>query len=245
MQAIIMAAGKGSRIGNRTKDKPKAFIEINGKKLIEYNVILLKKLGIEDIIIVTGYQEECFRELFAKDEAVHLVYNPFYELMNVIGSFYMGMGELREDFLYLHADTLCEPSVFEDLLKDNADISLPYDPKPCDGEAMKIRSDNGIIVEVNKTMDVANADGEFIGIARFSAKVLDSLKKETVQVLKEKKFDGYFEEALQKLINENAWKINPISVENRFWIEIDFEEDLERAKRTITDDLLSLDIIKK
>ena len=49
MQAIIMAAGKGSRLGKITEGKPKSFAEIKGKKLIEYNLQLLKKYGIEEM----------------------------------------------------------------------------------------------------------------------------------------------------------------------------------------------------
>ncbi|MDF2565867.1 MAG: putative sugar nucleotidyltransferase, partial [Massilibacillus sp.] len=63
MQAIIMAAGKGSRLGEITNGKPKSFLEIKGKKLIEYNIQMLHKYGIHDITIVTGYQSEAFVEL--------------------------------------------------------------------------------------------------------------------------------------------------------------------------------------
>lgn len=58
MQAIIMAAGKGSRLGSLTKGKPKSFVEIKGKKLIEYNLQLLQKYHVDEIIIVTGYQTD-------------------------------------------------------------------------------------------------------------------------------------------------------------------------------------------
>ena len=58
MQAIILAAGKGSRLGELTNNKPKSFIEIKGKKLIEYNLDMLLKYGINDITIVTGYMSE-------------------------------------------------------------------------------------------------------------------------------------------------------------------------------------------
>ena len=54
MQAIIMAAGKGSRLGSLTDGKPKSFVEIKKKKLIDYNLDLLRHYGVDEIIIVTG-----------------------------------------------------------------------------------------------------------------------------------------------------------------------------------------------
>ena len=89
MQAIIMAAGKGSRLKNLTGGKPKSFLEIKGKKLIEYNLRLLQKYQINDIIIVTGYQSESFEAFTANMNNIRLIYNPFYEMVNVLGSFYM------------------------------------------------------------------------------------------------------------------------------------------------------------
>ena len=115
MQAIIMAAGKGSRLGSLTEGKPKSFVEIQGKKLIEYNLKLLENYHIDEIIIVTGYQNRKFEELTKDKKTIRLVYNPFYEMVNVLGSFYMGMHFLKDDFIYLHADTLCEPKLFEKL----------------------------------------------------------------------------------------------------------------------------------
>ena len=70
MQAIIMAAGKGSRLGNLTEDKPKAFLEIQGIKLIEYNLAMLHAYGIEDIIIVTGYLNEHYEQLCSKFKGI-------------------------------------------------------------------------------------------------------------------------------------------------------------------------------
>ena len=55
MQAIIMAAGKGSRLGEMVHDRPKSFAEINGKKLIDINLQMLREFGIQDINIVTGH----------------------------------------------------------------------------------------------------------------------------------------------------------------------------------------------
>ncbi len=240
MQAIIMAAGKGSRLGAFTGGKPKSFVEINGKKLIEYNICLLEKYHIDEIIIVTGYQSEAFEDLLAGEENVRFVYNPFYEMMNVLGSFYMGMGMLHDDFIYLHADTLCEPAIFEKLVRMEADIILPVEYNRCDDEAMKVRSENGKLVKITKQMSVEDAEGEFIGMAAFKKEVLPALKEKTKQLMKEKDFGDYFEGAIQRLIDEEDFNIKTVPTDGAFWAEIDFKEDYEEAAEHIPDSLAGI-----
>lgn len=241
MQAIIMAAGKGSRLGSLTEGKPKSFVKINGKKLIEYNLEILQQHGIEEIIIVTGYQCEAFEELTRNMPNVQLRYNPFYEMVNVLGSFYMGMEALHDDFIYLHADTLCEPIIFDEMVKFQSDILLPVEYKQCDEEAMKVRSEKGKIVEITKQMSLDLAEGEFIGIAAFRKEVLPSLKEKTKLLLKEKKFAEYFESAIQRLIDEENFEVKAIPMGDAFWAEIDFLEDYERAVANMPKSLLNLD----
>lgn len=240
MQAIIMAAGKGSRLGSLTAGKPKSFAEIKGRKLIEYNLKLLEKFHVDEIILVTGYQTEQFEELVKDRKNIKIAYNPFYEMVNVLGSFYMGMDKLYDDFIYLHADTICEPSIFEKLVKMDADVTLPVDYKTCDDEAMKVRTNNGKVVELTKQMPVELAEGEFIGMASFQRKVLPVLQEKTRQLMKEKAFDVYFESAVQRLVDEEAFDIKAISTDEAFWAEIDFIEDYEKASSEIPESLTGI-----
>ncbi|MCM1174226.1 MAG: phosphocholine cytidylyltransferase family protein [Blautia sp.] len=240
MQAIIMAAGKGSRLGSLTEGNPKAFVEIHGKKLIEYNLKLLETYHIDEIIIVTGYQNRKFEELTKDLKNVSLVYNPFYEMVNVLGSFYMGMHLLKDDFIYLHADTLCEPKLFKKLTTLEADCVLPVDYKKCDTEAMKVRCEQGKIVQITKQMENESADGEFIGMASFRKEVLPALVEKTKRLMEEKAFTAYFESAIQRLIDEENFNIKAVPTEGAFWAEIDFAEDYEKAVREMPESLAEI-----
>lgn len=240
MQAIVMAAGKGSRLGSLTGGKPKAFVPINGKKLIDYNLKLLEKYNIDEIIIVTGYQCAAFEELAADNKKIKTVFNPFYEMVNVLGSFYMGTHLLHDDFIYLHADTICEPRIFERLVKMEADVTLPVDRKACDDEAMKVRSEDGKIVQITKNMPNEMADGEFIGMASFRKSVIPALCEKTKQLLMEKEFAAYFESAIQRLIDETKFDIREVPTDGAFWAEIDFMEDYENAVKKIPKSLTGL-----
>lgn len=241
MQAIVMAAGRGSRLGNLTDDMPKAFLEVKDIKLIEYNLALLKSLGVQDIVLVTGYRSEMFENLVSNMKGVRCVYNPFFGMMNVLGSFFMGQEYLADDdLIYMHADTLCAPGVIRDMLAKDADIVLPVDFGPCDEEAMKVRLVDGEIETISKGIPVDEAAGEFIGICKIAANAIAPLKKSARKLLGEGHFDYYFEGALQDLVDEGACSAVCVDTANRFWGEVDFLEDYRRVESNMPDDLYAI-----
>ena len=240
MQAIIMAAGKGSRLGSLTENRPKAFLEIEGIKLIEYNIALLHVCGVKDIIVVTGYENKQFEELVREIDGIRCVYNPFYEMVNVLGSFYMGQEYLTEDTVYMHADTLCSVDIIKDMLKEKGDMVLPVDFKVCDEEAMKVQTKDGYITEISKEIPCESGEGEFIGIAKISKNILPDLKLSVKKMMEEKQFGSYFEGAIQDLIGIGKYDFKVLSTKERFWGEIDFEEDYKRALAEIPKDLVML-----
>ena len=241
MQAIIMAAGKGSRLGSLTQEKPKSFLEIRGIKLIEYNIALLHEHGIKDIIIVTGYQNEMFEELAEKTEGIRCVYNPFYEMTNVLGSFFMAQEYLADtDTVYMHADTLCAPEIFEIMLRTDADMVLPVEFKECDEEAMKVKTNNGLVIEISKNIPCSEGEGEFIGIMKIGRRILPDLKKASKELMNNKEFLSYFEGAVQKLIDWGGYEIKTISTGEYFWGEIDFLDDYNNACEKIPKNLVEL-----
>ena len=240
MQAIIMAAGKGSRLGQLTKDKPKSFVEVKGIKLLEYNIALLHEYGITDIVVVTGYMSEKIEELCKNITGVRCVFNPFYEQVNVLGSFYIGMPYIHEDIIYMHADTLCAPSIFDRLIHKLADIVLPIDYKVCDEEAMKVRTDENKVVEISKNISCSEAEGEFIGIAKISKEALVDIKYATKVLMQKKEFTSYFEGAIEYLINHKDYKPSIVSTDGEFWGEIDFMEDYENVCSKIPEELFRM-----
>lgn len=241
MQAIIMAAGKGSRLGSLIQDKPKSFLEIRGIKLIEYNIALLHAHDIKDIIIVTGYQNEIFEEFAEKTEGIKCVYNPFYEMTNVLGSFFMAQDYLDDtDTVYMHADTLCAPEIFETMLETNADMVLPVEFKECDEEAMKVKTNNGLVIEISKNIPCSEGEGEFIGIMKIGRRILPDLKKATKELMKNKEFSSYFEGAIQRLIDWGGYKVKTIPTGEYFWGEIDFLDDYNIACERMPENFVEL-----
>src|SRR5690349_1532881 len=105
MQAIIMAAGKGSRLYPLTKEQPKCLLELGGKTILSHHLDVLANNGITDTVVVTGYKAHKVEEHLEGRKGVRIVFNPFYEHCNVLGSFWMGMPFLNNEFIFIHGDT--------------------------------------------------------------------------------------------------------------------------------------------
>jgi len=230
LQAIIMAAGKGSRLSPLTDNIPKCMIEVGGRPLLDYQLRLFEKYGVDEIIIVTGNKHEIIEQYVQHNFRIKTIYNKDYESTNVLGSFSVGMEYLSEEFIYAHADTIFDEIVISKIIQETADIILPIDVKPCGEEEMKVQIDkNGAIKFINKTMNSELAWGEFLGVAKFSKKALNLLKNETNKILQSQKSTAFFEVAIQNIINNNECSIQSIDVSGVYWNEIDFLNDYEEA----------------
>lgn len=238
MQAIIMAAGRGSRLGCLTDNIPKAFLEAKGHRLIDYNLALLREHGIEDIKIVTGYRAELYEALAKAKAGMTCIYNPFYEHCNVLGSFYMAQERLENaDTIYLHADTLCHPEIFREMVQGEGDIVMPVDFKPCDSEAMKVTTRAGQVIKVSKEISAAESEGEFIGMAKLSKNVMPAIKKASRKLMRNGCLKSYFEGAIQEVINQGGYSVPALPTRNRFWGEVDFQKDYNYVKSNLPDTL--------
>ena len=238
MQAIIMAAGRGSRLGVLTDSIPKAFLKVNGYRLIDFNISLLHENGIKDIKIVTGYRAEFYEDLAKEYEGITCIYNPFYEHCNVLGSFFIAQEKLgNEDTIYLHADTLCDAEMFREMVQGHGDIVMPVDFKVCDSEAMKVTTSRGQVVKVSKEIPEAESEGEFIGMAKLSGNVMPAVKAASQKLMREGALKSYFEGAIQEVIDKGGYTVPAMPTDNRFWGEVDFEEDYEYVKKNLPENL--------
>lgn len=241
MQAIIMAAGRGSRLGNLTDDIPKAFLEVKGHRLIDYNLALLQEYGIEDIKVVTGYKTGIYEALAEKHEGLTCIYNPFFEHCNVLGSFYMAQERLSDvDTIYLHADTLCDAEIFREMVQGSGDIVMPVDFKNCDSEAMKVTTKAGQVIKVSKEIPEKESEGEFIGMAKLSKNVMPAIKKASQKLMRNGCLKSYFEGAIQEVIDQGGYSVPALPTRKRFWGEVDFEEDYNYVKANLPDNLLQI-----
>jgi len=232
MVGIILAAGKGSRLGDYTTDLPKSLLPLNdnGDTLLDYNLKLLIKLNLKKIIIVTGFNSYKIEDHITKYKSIDVVYNPFWEHCNVLGSLYMALNMINDDFLFLHADTLAEAPIWRKLLQANGDMVLPFERKPCGEEEMKVLLKDNKVIEITKEMDADKADGEFLGIAKFSKLTIPFFKSTAEFLFKKGELNHYMESVITEAINKNVYQINAMDILDSNFVEVDFEEDYLRAK---------------
>lgn len=245
MKAIIIAAGYGSRLGKETQAKPKGLLDINGKTILDRQISLFRKNGINEIVIITGPYKN-----FGV-ENVSYIHDENYEKHDVLGSLMAAKDEIQGNVLTSYSDILFDESILKQILGFSGDIGIPVDldwEKSYDGrtehpksEADNVLIKNGKIIKIQKEISKENPNdiiGEFLGPVIFSK---NGAKKFVENFLRLKKTHqgpfhrapslkkAYLTDMLQELI-DLRYEITPIIINGR-WCEIDTPQDLEKAKK--------------
>ncbi len=231
MQAIILAAGYGRRLSGYTRE-PKCLLGIENKPIIQRQLEMLADFGIRDVVVVTGYAADKVEGFLNTINSVNIVtvHNPFYKMTNVLGSFWFGMKELRGSFMYLEGDTIFERAVMQDVINSEADCALSIKYGDVDDEAMKVVISGNKLLEISKEIPPERADGEFIGLAKFSDRARRVLTEITDRRIRDQYFNDYFEYALSRSIEERReLTFDFIRIDGRYCCEIDFQVDYEFA----------------
>jgi choline kinase len=236
MDALIMAAGRGSRLASLTEDRPKSLIDLGGISPLELQLDLLAARGIRRAVIVTGYRraavEAAARSRVGDRMEIETVWNPFWPACNVAGSAWMARERLTEPFIYLHADTVFEPSILDDLMAAPGAAILPVDFRPCEPEQMKAEVADGLVTHLSKDLGPDRTAGEFIGIGCFREASLAPIRAGLDAVLESGTLNAYFEAAINHAI-DGGLAVGTVPTGGRAWTEIDFEEDLALARRIL------------
>jgi choline kinase len=232
MIGVILAAGKGSRLGNYTTDLPKSLLPLNDNNdtLLDYNLRMLERFKLEKILIVTGFNADKLEKHVESYKNIEVVYNPFWNHCNVLGSLYMALNSIKDDFLFLHADTLAVEEIWTNLYKADGEMVLPFERKQCGLEEMKVLLKENKVIQISKEIDFNHSDGEFLGIAKFKKSTIPYFKKTAERLFKNGDLNHYMESVIQEAINDNMFNITAMDILDYNFVEVDFEEDYSRAK---------------
>jgi choline kinase len=230
LQALIVAAGKSTRLYPLTKNMPKSLIEIGGKTIIDWNIDTLLKNNIRDIIVVTGFGEDKLSEHIGNRG--RCIYNPFFEVAGILASTWLGLKEIRNDFIFSYSDIIYDADILKGIVEYPAKcvIGVKKHSISRDSEKVKIRGKQ--VTAISKDLSEFDADGEFMGIAKFTGKAAKIFCRTVEELARENTFPEYdFINAIERLLLKGE-KIAPYIVnKNKKWMDIDSLDRFEEAKK--------------
>lgn len=240
MKALILAAGRATRLYPMTAEAPKCLLDVGGKPLLARQLDALAGYRVGEVLVVTGYHADSIRH-FADGASrrypfrLTLLHNPLYAETNNLYSAWIAREELEGlPCLILHADVLFHKAILTGCLASPADICLVID-REIVGETMKVTSQGDRITAVRKSIPPREATGTFIGIAKFSGGGSRRFFEEMGGLVQEARKDLYFTAAVERLIAKGV-PVGYSLTEGLPWMDIDTPEELEQA-RTIGKDL--------
>jgi choline kinase len=237
MKAIILAAGKGTRL-NGVELKPKCLFEVGGRTLLDRQMSALSEARINEIVLVLGIEAELIRRHCPATTS--FVINSRFEETSSLYSLWLAREHLVDGFVVLNCDVLFHPQLLTKLISSPFDDALLVDfaNSQLGEEEMKVKVSDGRVVDIRKDMDPAEADGENVGIVKFSARGAKRLIEEMDALISRGHERDWAPRAFRQFATR--FPLHAISTDNYPWIEIDFPEDYRKAQEEIFPNITAL-----
>lgn len=256
-RAILIAAGRGKRLGTHTEDIPKCMVEVASKPLFAWAWHALTSVGVDELVVIRGYRGDVL-EPFIRRFAPNAVFvdNREWQTNNVLLSLAHASSHLDRPAYLLYSDIVFTPGVAAAAAASTAEIGLVIDrdfrstyrdrtAHPIEEGEVADLQPNGSVARVGKRALPADAAvGEFIGLTRLGQRgvvtirnAIDALTRRFANndqspFQRAAQFrNAYFTDLLQQLIDD-ATRVDPIFIDGQ-WREIDTDQDLERADQLL------------
>lgn len=234
---IILAAGRGSRLGSLATDRPKIMVELEGRTLLSHQIATLRASGISEIHIVLGHGADFVRQ-HPDAQGLTCWENPDHRTTNMVASLLCANGPLRADtdLLVAYGDLVYEHRLVAALRSSSAPISVVVDvawraywqarmPDPLkDAETLRVDPAGRILELGGKPSSLEDIQGQYTGLIYITADAVPILLRAAKQLVAANP-RAYMTELLQGLIDVGH-EVRAVPVRNG-WLEIDRPEDLE------------------
>lgn len=225
MKALIMAAGKGTRISRYIEGKPKCTVDIGDMKLIEYTIHELCKRGISEIALVLGYQA-AYLENVLKEYPVKFYYNYFYDVTNSIASAWFAKDFINDDIMLMNADVFLEEALLDELFLEEKSPILYSDSSRKEEADYKFYYEDNQLIKYGKELEGQDISGEYVGIAKMKKEFLADFITRLDNLIFQSKHSMWWEDVLYSYVGEKNIYVKDIK--GKFWAEVDFIEDYKR-----------------
>ena len=245
MKVIIIAAGTGTRLGKKESELPKALLEVNDQTILSRQISILKKMGIGEIIVITGPYTEKFPSI-----DVTYVNDRDYDEHDMLGSLIVAKDYIEGDILITYSDILFDAIILEQIIQQECDIGIAIDmdwEKAYEGRTLHpsteaenvLLDDDKNILKIQKNIKSHEGNvGEFLGLIKLSShgsKILTD-KFEYLLANHTGTFHNaaslkkaYFTDFIQEFVNSKI-VVTPIFISGK-WCEVDTNQDLKRAQK--------------
>lgn len=237
MRAIILAAGRGRRMGALTDERPKCLLPFRGRALLDWQLDAAREAGAEEVAIVTGYR----RDLLAPRAPIEF-HNPRWAETNMVRSMEAARAWLEADTcLVSYADLYYAPSALQGLARMPAPLAIAYDPgwlelwarrfaDPLeDAETFRLAPD-GTLVEIGGRPDRVEAvQGQYMGLLRIEPRGWAEMERVVGALPADEADTLQMTHLLQRVIEAGAVPV-ATSAYTEGWAEFDSPSDLETSK---------------
>ncbi len=258
MKAVILAAGQGTRLKKYTENIPKGMLSFMGKTIIERQIEMYRKCGIEDIIVVRGFAANKISY-----KGIRYYMNEDYANTNMVESLMAAKDEFDDDMIVSYSDILFEEKMLKTMMESLADFAVAVDDDwkkywqkrygkvDFDTESLSIDADENIVELGLENPKLEDIDARYVGLLKFSKKGLEYIERivENAYLNFEDKpwqqsgkpvRKAYMTDLLNAVI-ESGEKVKAIHFCNG-WIEFDTNEDYENACKWVEDGYISIDL---
>ena len=240
MQALMLAAGMGKRLGKYTENATKCMVPVNGKTLIEYAIESLIEAKIKRLTLVVGYKKEVLKD-FLKDKykeiEINYIDNDVYDTTNNIYSLYLAKDVLaQDDTILLESDLIFNKDIIKEIIEDknpNLAVVSPFETW-MDGTCALIDDQNvikGILGKAEFNWDKTNHYYKTVNIYKFSKEFATTVYMPFLKAYQTAYGKNEYYETVLKVISflgNSTFKAH--SVDGSRWYEIDDPADLAIAE---------------
>ena len=229
MQALILAAGRGSRLGKITDETNKCLLQIGRQPIIDHQLRALSEAGVGPVAIVIGYCADQIRETVGI--RAEYINNPRWNSTNSLYSFFLARNWIKGPVVILNCDVLFHPEILHRVLSAEGD-AIAYDSSSGKApEHMKVRVVDGDVIDMSKDMDASLASGENVGILFLTEQSVKLLIEKARTILLSGNKGDWLGVAVRELARKQ--KIQAVDIAGLPWIEIDSAQDLQTARRKV------------
>lgn len=233
--AVILAAGRGSRLAWETRDRPKCLVEVGGVPLLEHQLHTLASAGINDVCIVLGYMADAVRDVVGG--RAQYVYSREWARTNSLYSLSLCSECICTQMLVMNCDVLAHPEAIYRVLRSQGSAFALDSSSGSDQEHMKVELSDGFLASMGKDLPCERTHGENVGILYFEAHATRVLFREAATLLRAGGRDQWMAAAVERTARSTP--LRGVDVADLPWIEIDCPQDLRRARQEVLPKMLS------